>query len=99
MLPPYVLVEILFFCDELTLEQEGAVFLILKKRSAALAAGDPIKAYIRAISTKHNGRTRSLITPNVDAQVAVTQDALKRAKLEPRDITILEGIVSTGHAD
>lgn len=66
--------------------------MVLKKYATAREAGDSVQAIIRAVASGHNGSTRTLITPSVAAQVAVTKKALNFAKLQPGDITLLEGM-------
>ncbi|KAF8523374.1 thiolase-like protein [Hysterangium stoloniferum] len=69
---------------------EGAVFFVLKRYNAAQVAGDHIQGVIRALETGHNGKMRSLITPNTTAQVELARRLLKAAKLQPSDVTLLE---------
>ncbi|KAJ8518263.1 hypothetical protein ONZ45_g4622 [Pleurotus djamor] len=69
---------------------EGAVFLVMKKLSAAKAAGDFVHGIIRATALGHNGGTRSLITPNLNMQIQVAKQALLKAGIETEDVVLVE---------
>lgn len=64
---------------------------MLKRQSVAEASGDHSYGTIRAFACGHGGSTRSFITPNPAAQAAVTRRALEAAKVEPKDVVLLEG--------
>ncbi|KIJ41089.1 hypothetical protein M422DRAFT_116617, partial [Sphaerobolus stellatus SS14] len=77
-------------CHSLHCSQEGAVFLVLKNYAAAEAAGDPVRGIIRGLACGHNGKMRSLMTPNANAQKKLMRKAIELARLKPEDIGLLE---------
>jgi thioester reductase-like protein len=69
---------------------EGCGVLVLKRLSAAEAAGDRIYAVIRGSAVNHNGASNGLPAPNGLAQEAVIRAALGNAGLEPNDVDFVE---------
>jgi acyl transferase domain-containing protein/aryl carrier-like protein len=69
---------------------EGCGLVVLKPLSAALAAGDPVLAVIRATAVNQDGPSVGLTAPNGQAQQAVVREALERAGLEPGAIDYVE---------
>src|SRR5262249_45434109 len=69
---------------------EGAAAVLLKRRSAAIAANDRIYALIRGTATNHDGRTSSLPVPSPSAQTSVIELALARAETSPDQIRYVE---------
>lgn len=69
------------------------MFFILTKLSEAKRNGYPIRGILKAVATGHNGTTRALATPNVQAQEAVCRKALAVSGICPSDVMILEGKV------
>lgn len=69
---------------------EGCVVLILKRLSDARRDGDPIHAVIRGIALNHDGRSNGLTAPSGAAQERLLRAALRDARLEPRDISLIE---------
>ncbi|HEY0967632.1 MAG TPA: MupA/Atu3671 family FMN-dependent luciferase-like monooxygenase [Opitutaceae bacterium] len=69
---------------------EGCGLVVLKRLSAAQAAGDPILAVIRGSAVNQDGRSNGLTAPNGPAQERVVRSALARARLAPTDIGYVE---------
>ncbi|MDP3718284.1 MAG: SDR family NAD(P)-dependent oxidoreductase [Acidobacteriota bacterium] len=69
---------------------EGGGIVVLKRLSAALAAGDPILAVIRGSAVNQDGRSSGLTVPNGPAQQMVIRDALKSAGLPPSAVSYVE---------
>jgi len=69
---------------------EGAVCVILKPLSAALADRDRIYAVIRATSVNQDGRTGSMTVPSVEQQARMLMDAYRRAEVDPQAVGFIE---------
>jgi polyketide synthase PksN len=69
---------------------EGVGILVLKKLSAAEAAGDQIYGVIRGSAQNHGGRAQSLTAPNPKAQAEVLQAAYRKAGIDPRTVSYIE---------
>src|SRR5499427_4972703 len=69
---------------------EGVGILVLKKLSAAEAAGDHIYGVIRGSAENHGGRAQSLTAPNPKAQAEVVKAAFRRAGIGPRTVSYIE---------
>jgi thioester reductase-like protein len=70
---------------------EGIGALILKPLKDALRDGDPVHAVIKSSAINHGGKTRGYTVPNPALQSAVVLRAIKRANINPRDISYVEG--------
>ncbi|MBF6274113.1 hypothetical protein A5789_04765 [Nocardia sp. 852002-51101_SCH5132738] len=69
---------------------EGCGVVVLKRESAAHAAGDRVLASIVATAVDQDGRSNGLTAPNGRAQEQVLRDALREAKLEAGRIDYIE---------
>jgi acyl transferase domain-containing protein/SAM-dependent methyltransferase/aryl carrier-like protein len=69
---------------------EGCGVVVLKRLSAALAAGDRILAVVRGSAVNQDGRTGGLTVPNGTAQQALLRRALASADVAPEAIGYLE---------
>ncbi|KAJ7595786.1 ketoacyl-synt-domain-containing protein, partial [Mycena floridula] len=69
---------------------EGAVFFILKKNTSLITETSHTMGVIRSIVTGHNGATKTLAAPSVDAQVSITQRSLASARIKPEEIVMIE---------
>ncbi|WP_433598127.1 type I polyketide synthase [Nocardia sp. CA-135953] len=69
---------------------EGGGIVLLKRLSAALRDGDPIRAVIRGSATNNDGATMGLSTPSADAQAAVLRAAYARAGVAPGQVGYVE---------
>jgi len=69
---------------------EGSGILVLKRLSDAQAAGDRIYAVVRASAVNHDGRSNGIMAPNSAAQVAVLQEAYRRAGIDPAQVQYVE---------
>ena len=69
---------------------EGCGVLILKRLSAAQAAGERVLAVIRGSAVNQDGRSSGLTAPNGPSQEAVIKAALVNAGMSPRDVHYVE---------
>ncbi|KAI1291378.1 polyketide synthase [Xylaria venustula] len=69
---------------------EGTAALILKPLSAALRDGDHVHAVIRESLLNQNGRTASVTSPSLEAQVDLIKQCYKRAALDLADTGYVE---------
>ncbi|WP_344291537.1 type I polyketide synthase, partial [Streptomyces synnematoformans] len=69
---------------------DGAVVLVLKRLSDALAGGDDVIAVIRGSAVNHDGASAGLTAPNGAAQQALLRQALAGAGLEPHRVGYVE---------
>ncbi|PAZ17604.1 hypothetical protein CLM62_01435 [Streptomyces sp. SA15] len=69
---------------------EGVGALVLKRLSDAEADGDRIWAVIRGSAVNQDGLTNGLTAPNGLSQRAVITQALRNARIEPSQVTLLE---------
>jgi polyketide synthase PksL len=69
---------------------EGGAVLVLKPLADAVAHGDPIHGVIRAVSTRHGGKTHSLTAVTPTTQEALIVDVYTRAGIDPDTVDYLE---------
>ncbi|PTB67225.1 hypothetical protein BBK36DRAFT_1158066 [Trichoderma citrinoviride] len=69
---------------------EGVATIVLKRLSDALAAGDPIRAVIRSSALNQDGKTETITTPSLEAQIDLIRQCYDRAGLDPRDTQYFE---------
>ncbi|MDA2892508.1 SDR family NAD(P)-dependent oxidoreductase [Mycolicibacterium sp. BiH015] len=69
---------------------EGCGVIVVKRLEDALRDGDRIRAVIRGSAINQDGASGGLTVPNGVAQQRVISDALKRAGVQPRDVSYLE---------
>jgi 3-oxoacyl-(acyl-carrier-protein) synthase/3-hydroxymyristoyl/3-hydroxydecanoyl-(acyl carrier protein) dehydratase len=69
---------------------EGAAFVVLKRLSDALAAGDRILGILRGAGLSNDGRGRGLLAPAEEGQVRAMRLAYESSGLTPRDVSLLE---------
>lgn len=69
---------------------EGCGVLVLKRLSDAQRDKDRIHAVIHGSASNQDGRSNGFTAPNVSAQIALIEKALKDAGLEPGDIDYIE---------
>lgn len=69
---------------------EGCGVVVLKRLSDAIKDGDRILAQIRGSAVNHDGRSNGLTAPNGQAQESLLKEALKRAKVEAKDLQYIE---------
>ena len=69
---------------------EGCGMVVLKRLRDAEADGDRIWGVIRGSAVNHDGASAGLTVPNGPAQERVIEEALARARLEPREVDYLE---------
>ncbi|MCG3153918.1 MAG: hypothetical protein DKINENOH_00508 [bacterium] len=69
---------------------EGCGIIVLKRLRDALADGDNILALILASACNQDGRSSGITAPNGPAQEAVMREALRLARLAPRQIGYVE---------
>jgi len=69
---------------------EGCGIVILKRLADAIQDRDPILAIIRGSAVNHDGHSRTVSTPNGNAQRALLKQALENAALTPDQIQYVE---------
>ena len=69
---------------------EGCGMVVLKRLSDALADRDNILALIKGSAINHDGRSNGITAPNGPAQETVIRQAIKKAKVEVKDIQYIE---------
>ncbi|MBV8787483.1 MAG: polyketide synthase, partial [Mycobacterium sp.] len=74
-----------------TVWAEGAAMFVLQRKSAALRAGRPVVAEVRATAMNQDGRSAGLSAPSGDAQVRLFQRAITQAGVKPGEVGMIEG--------
>src|SRR5579864_1511243 len=69
---------------------EGAVMVLLKPLSAAIAEGNQVHAVIKGSAINHGGLAGGLTVPNPQKQSELLQVAWKSAGIAPQDLTYIE---------
>ncbi|MCA9970347.1 MAG: type I polyketide synthase, partial [Anaerolineales bacterium] len=70
---------------------EGAGMVVLKPLAAAVAAGDPVYAVIRATAVNHNGRSSGFLSaPSATAQANLLRHAYRAAGIPPTAVHYVE---------
>jgi acyl transferase domain-containing protein len=69
---------------------EGVGAILLKPLSAALAAGDPIYAVIRATGSNQDGHTPGITVPSQRAQETLVRQACREAGVAPAAVQYVE---------
>jgi acyl transferase domain-containing protein len=69
---------------------EGGGVVVLKPLRAALAAGDPVRAVVRATGVNSDGRTAGFSLPSREAQAALLRDTYARFGIEPDELDYVE---------
>ncbi|WP_246398797.1 sulfolipid-1 biosynthesis phthioceranic/hydroxyphthioceranic acid synthase [Mycobacterium vicinigordonae] len=69
---------------------EGCAVLLLKRLPDAVRDGDRILAVLRGTATNQDGRTDTITTPSLDAQVAVYRAALTAAGVDADTVGLVE---------
>ncbi|KAK3315921.1 type I polyketide synthase [Apodospora peruviana] len=69
---------------------EGVAALVLKPLSTALRDGDRVHAVIRESGLNQDGRTPTISSPSMEAQIKLIQDCYKRAGLDMSETGYVE---------
>ena len=69
---------------------EGVAMIVLKPLSDALKNGDRIYGQIIATQINHNGKSNTLTSPNLKAQVSLLERVYRQDKINPDTINYLE---------
>ena len=69
---------------------EGCGLIVLKRLSSAVADGDRVLAVIRGSAVNQDGRSGGLTVPNGPSQQELIRDALRRAQVQPADVSYVE---------
>ncbi|MGH2388929.1 MAG: type I polyketide synthase, partial [Chloroflexota bacterium] len=69
---------------------EGAGVVVLKPLSRALIDGDPLYALVRGTAVNQDGRTVGITVPSHEAQMALMEEACRRAGISPGRIRYVE---------
>ncbi|WP_445529211.1 type I polyketide synthase [Streptomyces cyslabdanicus] len=70
---------------------EGVGVVVLRRLKDALADGQRVYAVIRGTAVNQDGRSNGITAPNRWAQQEVLGAAYRRARVEPSDVTFVEG--------
>jgi phthiocerol/phenolphthiocerol synthesis type-I polyketide synthase A len=69
---------------------EGSAMVLLKRLPDAVRDGDRILAVIRGTASNQDGRSETITSPSMDAQVAVYRSALEAAGVDAASIGMIE---------
>lgn len=69
---------------------EGSAVVLLKRLPDALRDGDRIHAVIRGTAANHDGRTKTISRPSLDAQANAYRAALANAGVDPATVGMVE---------
>jgi acyl transferase domain-containing protein/NADPH:quinone reductase-like Zn-dependent oxidoreductase/short-subunit dehydrogenase/acyl carrier protein len=69
---------------------EGGGVVLLRRLNDAVAAGDMVRAVIRATGVNSDGRTTGFSLPNKAAQIALLQEVYTRCEVSADDLVYLE---------
>ena len=69
---------------------EGCGIVMLKRLEDAQRDGDRVLAVIRGTASNQDGRTKNILTPSKDAQIAVFRSALAAAGVDPATVGMVE---------
>ncbi len=69
---------------------EGCAFVALRRLDDAMRDGDVIHGVIRSVGLSNDGRGRGMLVPSSDGQVRAMSAALRIARLEAVDVSLLE---------
>lgn len=69
---------------------EGVGSILLKSLDRAIEDGDYIYGVIKATALNHGGKTNGYTVPNPIAQTEVIKEALKKAQIQPEEISYVE---------
>ena len=64
--------------------------VVVKRLVDAIAAGDTIRAVIRSSVVGQDGQTRTITSPNIEAQMTLIRRAYQAAGLDPRETCYVE---------
>lgn len=69
---------------------EGCGIVVLKRLSDALDAGNQVLALVRGSAVNHDGPASGLTVPNEAAQEELIRQALREARVAPREVSYVE---------
>ncbi|KAL5365745.1 putative polyketide synthase [Aspergillus floccosus] len=69
---------------------DGIAYVFLKRLSTAIADGNAVLGTIRATGVNQNLNMTPLFVPNVPSLSALFKDVIRKARVEPRDISLVE---------
>lgn len=69
---------------------DGIAYVFLKKLSTAIADGNTVLGTIRATGINQNLNSTPLFVPNVPSLSTLFKDVMRKAKVQPQDISLVE---------
>ncbi|KAF7181793.1 hypothetical protein CNMCM7691_001090 [Aspergillus felis] len=69
---------------------DGIAYVFLKKLSTAVADGNTVLGTIRSTGINQNLNTTPLFVPNVPSLSTLFNDVIRKARVDPRDISLVE---------
>ncbi|RJF41180.1 SDR family NAD(P)-dependent oxidoreductase [Actinomyces sp. 2119] len=69
---------------------EGVVVMVLRLQDFAAAAGDPVRALIRQVETRHHGHSHGLTVPDPVSQAELITSVYRSAGVDPRTVGLVE---------
>ncbi|KAJ5609199.1 type I iterative polyketide synthase [Penicillium herquei] len=69
---------------------DGIAYVYLKKLSTAVADGNTVLGTIRSTGVNQNLNTTPLFVPNVPSLTMLFNDVIRKARIDPRDISLVE---------
>ncbi|MCJ1414495.1 hypothetical protein MMC32_000822 [Xylographa parallela] len=69
---------------------DGIAYVFLKRLSTAVADGNTVLGTIRATGVNQNLNSTPLFVPNVPSLSTLFKDVLRKARVDPRDISLVE---------
>uniref|UniRef100_A0AAU2ABJ2 Type I polyketide synthase n=1 Tax=Streptomyces sp. NBC_00093 TaxID=2975649 RepID=A0AAU2ABJ2_9ACTN len=70
---------------------EGVGAVVLRRYEDAVADGQPVYAVLRGTAVNQDGRSNGITAPSRWSQEAVVAAACRRARVDPADVTFVEG--------
>ncbi|MBF0695876.1 SDR family NAD(P)-dependent oxidoreductase [Actinomyces bowdenii] len=69
---------------------EGSIVMVLRLRDSAEECGDPVRALIRQVETRHHGHSHGLTVPDPEAQAELIVSVHRSAGVDPQTVGLIE---------